>query len=114
MKLFAWNPRSLQPPVPLDTYDIPTVQRTSEMIKFRVLSFEYAVAPSGWLRELISVCLAVALVVAVPALLVLPILLIAANLIKAILLAILSCLLAAVGIVIVGAILFGLLFGGKR
>ena len=71
--LSNWEPKPLPPPkVDPDLLQLTPVERSTEVLRHSILSLEYWLSPSGVLREWIRFNLRLAAVLAVPALLVVP------------------------------------------
>ena len=73
--LVAWTPKPI--PVPQlapDVLSLPAIERAAEILRYRLLSLEYALSPNGSLRAWFKLCLKIALVIGIPVLLIGPIL----------------------------------------
>lgn len=72
--MLAWNPSRIKLPE-LDPHleALPPVERVSEVLRFSVLSVEAAISPNGGLRAWLKLNVLVALVLAIPAALVVPV-----------------------------------------
>jgi len=69
----AWRPEPLtEPIVPGDLPDLPFLERSTEVIKFQLLRLEYALSAGGGLRAWFKLNLVLCLILAAPALLVVP------------------------------------------
>ncbi|MBA4419382.1 MAG: hypothetical protein C0392_15980 [Syntrophus sp. (in: bacteria)] len=69
----AWKPEPLaEPIVPSDLEDLPFLERSTEVIKFQLLRLEYALSAGGGLRTWFKLNLVLCLILAAPALLVVP------------------------------------------
>ncbi len=70
----AWRPVSLNPPaIDPDLETLPVLERVAETLRFTVLSIESAVSPQGGLRAWLKLNFLVAAVLAIPALLIVPV-----------------------------------------
>ena len=68
-----WQPKELiEPEVDPDLHRLTGVERSAEVIRYCLVSLEHWLASSGWLREWIRLNLRIALFVAAPSLLVIP------------------------------------------
>jgi hypothetical protein len=68
-----WDPKKLEPPgIDPELLHLTPVERASEVFRYTVLSLEYWLSSGGALREWIRLNLRVALTLAVPSLLVVP------------------------------------------
>ena len=73
-QLMPWHPREIEPPVVQPAlHRMGAVERSAEVIRYAVRTAEYWVSPQGSLREWLRLNLWFALVLAVPALLIVPI-----------------------------------------
>jgi hypothetical protein len=72
--MLAWNPIPVEPPE-LDSHleNLSGVERVSEVLRFSVLSVEAAISPRGGLRAWLKFNVLVALVLGIPAILVIPV-----------------------------------------
>lgn len=72
--MLAWSPIRVKPPE-LDSHleTLSGVERVSEVLRFSALSVEVAISPHGGLRAWLKLNVLVALVLAIPAILVVPI-----------------------------------------
>lgn len=72
--MLAWSPIRVEPPE-LDSHleSLSGVERVSEVLRFSVLSVEAAISPHGGLRAWLRLNMLVALVLAIPAVLVVPV-----------------------------------------
>jgi hypothetical protein len=69
-----WNPQPINPPTPDPEIEKLTgIQRSAEVVRYSILSVEYWISPNGRVREWVRNNTLVAVVLAVPAFLVLPI-----------------------------------------
>lgn len=74
MVVQGWHPEPLQPPI-IDS-DLPAlspVERSAEVLRYTCCNIEYWLSPGGALREWLKFNLRIALAIAVPSLLVIPI-----------------------------------------
>ena len=70
----AWNPRPVpRPSVDPDLPDYPSVTRTAEVLRYHMLMLEHALSRGGGLRAWLKLNLLIGLVLAAPALLVVPV-----------------------------------------
>ena len=70
----AWRPVALSPPtVDPDLENLPVLERVAETLRFTLLSIESAVSPQGGLRAWLKLNFLVAAVLAIPALLIVPV-----------------------------------------
>ena len=72
--MLAWHPIPIEPPA-LDSHleTLSGVERVAEVLRFYVLSIEAAISPHGGLRAWLKLNVLAALVVAIPATLVVPV-----------------------------------------
>ena len=71
--LVFWHPEEMpQPMIQPDLHRLGPVEREAEVIRYSLRRAEYWVSPSGWLREWFRLNLWVAIVLAIPAILVAP------------------------------------------
>lgn len=72
--MLAWRPLPVEPPA-LDPHleTLSGVERVAEVLRFSVLSVEVAISPHGSLRAWLKLNVLVALVLAIPAMLVVPV-----------------------------------------
>ena len=72
--MHAWRPAPVAPPT-LDSYleTLSGIERVAEVLRFSALSVENAISPHGGLRAWLKLNLLVALVLAIPAVLVVPV-----------------------------------------
>jgi hypothetical protein len=69
-----WNPTQIRKPhVDPELARLNKVQRSAEVFRYSILSTEYWLSPRGTLREWLRLNLAVAIVLGIPALLIVPI-----------------------------------------
>lgn len=69
-----WKPTPIEPPqVDEDLTKLPPIERSSEVIRYSVLKMEYWISPNGRLREWLRFNLALALIIGIPALFIVPI-----------------------------------------
>ena len=69
----AWKPQPLpEPVVPSDLPDSPFVERSAGVIKFQLLRLEYALSAGGGLRAWFKINIVLCLILAAPAILVVP------------------------------------------
>ena len=71
--LTTWNPRPI--PIPQPDPDVTrygAVERAAEVLRYHLLQVEYALSPSGVLRELLKLCLRLVVLLCIPALLIVP------------------------------------------
>lgn len=72
--LIFWCPKEMERPVVnADLSRLGSVERATEVIRYSLRRAEYWVSPNGWLREWFRINLWVALVMAIPAILVAPV-----------------------------------------
>jgi len=72
-KVVAWSPEPLpKPAVDDELTELPVVERAAETLRYSALRLEYAVSPSGALREWTKLVLRVAAAIAVPCVLLVP------------------------------------------
>lgn len=70
----AWRPVPPPPPhLDPNLAELPTITRVSETFRYSILDLEQAISPNGGLRAWVQLNVLVALVLAVPAFLVIPI-----------------------------------------
>lgn len=70
----AWRPQPPPPPrLDRDVDTLPTIERVAEVTRFNVLALEQAISPNGGLRAWLKLNVLVALVLAIPAVLVVPV-----------------------------------------
>ena len=70
----AWRPVPPAPPsVDPKLTDLPAISRVAEALRYSILDLEQAISPSGGLRAWVQLNVLVALVLAVPAFLVIPV-----------------------------------------
>lgn len=68
-----WEPQKLEPPaIDPELVHLTPIERSSEVIRHALLSLEYWLSPSGALREWMRFNLRIGVILAVPALLVVP------------------------------------------
>ena len=73
LMLRHWNPEKLAPPgIDPELVHLTPIERSSEVLRHAVLSLEYWLSPDGGLREWLRFNLRIAAILAVPALLVVP------------------------------------------
>jgi len=102
-----WNPSPLErPQVNPDLEEMDGLSRSAESIRYSILSIEFWISPNGQVREWLRHNTRLAIILGIPALLVLPILLVllwqfAAILTKFIILPLLALILAAIVFTIV-------------
>jgi hypothetical protein len=72
--ILAWRPTPVAPPT-LDSHleTLSGIERVAEVLRFSVLSVENAISPQGGVRAWLKLNLLVALVLAIPAVLVVPV-----------------------------------------
>ena len=71
--LIAWSPAPLpEPVVDADLAELPVVERVAETLRYSALRLEYAISRDGFLREWTKLVLRIAVVVAVPCVLLVP------------------------------------------
>ena len=71
---FAWKPQPLEmPKVHPELLKMDSVTRSAEMIRYSARAAEYWLSPDGRLREWFRLCLFIAMVLGIPALLLFPI-----------------------------------------
>lgn len=72
--MLAWRPIPVEPPA-LDSHieTLSGVERVAEVLRFNVLTIEAAISPHGGLRAWLKLNVLVALVLAIPAILVVPV-----------------------------------------
>lgn len=76
----AWDPRPVgRPELDPRFYDLSALERAAETIRFHAALAEYRLSPAGVLRSWLAVCLRLALALTVPAVLLLPPLILAAG-----------------------------------
>lgn len=69
-----WNPTPIEPPqVDQDLTKLPPIERSAEVIRYSLLKAEYWISPNGRLREWLRFNLALALIIGIPALFIVPI-----------------------------------------
>jgi len=69
-----WKPTPIEPPqVDQDVTNLPPIERSAEVIRYSLLKVEYWISPNGRLREWLRFNLALALIIGIPALLIVPI-----------------------------------------
>jgi hypothetical protein len=69
-----WRPIPIEPPqVDQDETRLPPIERSAEVIRYSLLKMEYWISPNGRLREWLRFNLAVAFIIGIPALLIVPI-----------------------------------------
>jgi hypothetical protein len=68
-----WQPHELAPPeVDLALHQLTAVERSAEVFRYTLQSLEHWLASSGWLREWIRFNIRLALMIAAPAVLIVP------------------------------------------
>ncbi len=74
-RLVAWDPTPLPvPQLATDIHSMAALERVAEILRYRLMRAEYALSPNGALRAWFKLCLKIALVIGIPALLLGPIL----------------------------------------
>ena len=69
-----WHPQPIQTPhVNSSLAHLPFVERSAEVIRYSVLKAEYWISPNGRLREWLRLNVAAALIIGIPAFIVVPI-----------------------------------------
>lgn len=71
----TWNPQPL--PVPAinpDLEELPAIERIAEVLRYQLLHIEYGLSNRGGLREWVRVVVVLSLVLAIPAILLVPLL----------------------------------------
>ena len=120
--LCTWNPQ----PIPVPTIDpglgdLPAIVRAAEVLSYRALKLEYALSPSGVLRELLKLCARILLILFVPTCLLIPPLVfiatgvadLTAEVVRACV-NVLKAVLVIGGIMLVGSALIAWLSSGRR
>ena len=70
----AWNPTPVPMPVPDEDFEhLSAVEKIAESIRYTILEIEHSVSPGGTLRAWLKVNIALAVLIGIPALLVLPV-----------------------------------------
>jgi hypothetical protein len=109
----TWSPQRVAPPQ-IDPHldDMNILQRTAEILRYRLMALEYTLSPCGALRAFLKLCVALGLLLSIPALLIVPVLIVLfqgladlAAAIAAICMGILQAILAVFGIVVAGGML---------
>jgi hypothetical protein len=74
-KPVLWKPKSIEPPeVDRALSKLPPIQRAAEVVRYSVLRIEHWLSPNGRLREWIRLNILAALLIGIPALIIVPIL----------------------------------------
>ena len=69
-----WKPQPIEPPrVDEEVTQLPPIERSAEVLRFTVLKAEHWLSPNGRLREWLRFNFVAALIIGVPALLIIPI-----------------------------------------
>ena len=69
----AWQPAPLATPVPVETLSVlDFMERSAAALAYQVLRLEYALSPAGHLRAWAMLSLKIGLMLAIPAILVVP------------------------------------------
>ena len=69
-----WEPRQLEEPqVDPDLRHLNQIQRSAEVLRYSILRTEYWISPRGTLREWLRLNVAVAIVLGIPSLLIVPV-----------------------------------------
>ena len=70
----AWQPAPIHPPeVDPDLTELSGIQRPAEVLRYKILQLEHALSSGGGLRAWLKLNLLVALILVIPALLVIPV-----------------------------------------
>jgi hypothetical protein len=73
----AWRPESLPAPqLADDVTSLPAVERTAEILRYRLLRLEYALSPTGMLRAWFKLMFKTAVVIGIPVMLLGPLLIV--------------------------------------
>jgi hypothetical protein len=71
---FGWNPKPIkEPEVDPELLDLDPLTRSAESIRYSILSLEFWISPNGQVREWIRNNTRLAMILAIPALVILPI-----------------------------------------
>lgn len=72
--MLAWRPIPVEPPIiDSDLQSLSAIERVAEVLRFNALSFEFSVSPKGGLRAWLKLNFLVGLVLAIPALTLIPV-----------------------------------------